>query len=614
MARDVAEATVTLKEKARGAFWGAAIGDALGWPQEMPRRRVRQQRSNDVVATGSFETWYRRSGGRFMPHEETIHAGEYSDDTQLLLCSARSILHGQDWLKHLACAELPTWTLYQRGGGGATKRAVEIWVNGRSPWSPELEGEKRRQYFDAGGNGVAMRILPHSLWGAHDKDFRLPARAIFLNGICTHGHPRALVGALAYGYVAWQAFRQSGTLPYGHLLEVALADNGAWTSLPDFTHSLAGWRDAVDESHEGRFEELWHRTTNEMRELLQKALSGIRAGALSMDTQVLSELGCFESARSGAGTVCAAASLYLASKYAPDPQHGVLEAAVAEGADTDTLASMAGALLGIVSGAEWLQSYRDRLQDQAYLGKLAELVCDASDHATWGEELSKPESRPKIAIDQFMDKLLVSKKAAQLSLPDGRGAVLENVEPVSTKSITLSGRIWTLRTADGQTLHVKKFERISTGGVKQGDLAFGQKRASARSRARFSSKVQAVKLIVGSLESARRFYGDVLGLKVARESKNLVNFGGVISLVPLDYASELGLPEGGTRSTKSIICLETSNIEVCYQRVADCPGANSTAITERAGRRVFRCLDPDQNVLEIFEAVRDKPLSKSGQD
>ena len=95
MGRDSVVENLTLRDKARGAFWGAAAGDALGWPQEMPGRRVRQVLRDEAV--GSFETWQRRSGGRFMPHQETILAGEYSDDTQLLLCTARAILSGRNW-------------------------------------------------------------------------------------------------------------------------------------------------------------------------------------------------------------------------------------------------------------------------------------------------------------------------------------------------------------------------------------------------------------------------------------------------------------------------------------------------------------------------------------
>src|ERR1700719_2758265 len=158
-------ASTKASEKALGAFLGAAVGDALGWPNEMPARRVRNKNIEAENPATGFEIWHRRSGGRFMPHEEIIRAGEYSDDTQLLLCSARSLLHGSVWLNHLVFKELPAWRVYQRGGGGATNRAVDIWMRGQPPWSLR-DDLKVKAYFDAGGNGVAMRIMPHAVLGA----------------------------------------------------------------------------------------------------------------------------------------------------------------------------------------------------------------------------------------------------------------------------------------------------------------------------------------------------------------------------------------------------------------------------------------------------------------
>ena len=191
---------VSLTEKAQGAFLGAAVGDALGWPQEDRSSRVgTQTQTNPQVPVAVFQRWTRRAGGRYYSHEETILPGEYSDDTQLLICTARSLLHSTQWWHHLARRELPLWTLYERGGGKATKRAAEIWLAGREPWSA---GEKtdRKNYYEAGGNGVAMRIMPHCLLGGAEAEFGNIARNIVADGLCTHGHPRALVGALAYGY------------------------------------------------------------------------------------------------------------------------------------------------------------------------------------------------------------------------------------------------------------------------------------------------------------------------------------------------------------------------------------------------------------------------------
>lgn len=91
-----------LDQRAKGALLGAAVGDALGWPQEDRSQRIDQNRScPSAKASRSFVSWRRRSGGRFYAHEEVIKAGEYSDDTQLILATARSLLFKDSGLSAL---------------------------------------------------------------------------------------------------------------------------------------------------------------------------------------------------------------------------------------------------------------------------------------------------------------------------------------------------------------------------------------------------------------------------------------------------------------------------------------------------------------------------------
>ena len=91
-------ATPALVAKGVGALQALAAGDALGWPQEM-RGSGRRTGSRPTVA---FHDWVRRAGGRFHAHEETIRAGEYSDDTQLSFAVARALLSTSRWAECLA--------------------------------------------------------------------------------------------------------------------------------------------------------------------------------------------------------------------------------------------------------------------------------------------------------------------------------------------------------------------------------------------------------------------------------------------------------------------------------------------------------------------------------
>ena len=188
--------------KAEGAFLALAAGDALGWPQEI-RRNVRSNASGTSSPRIEFQTWTRRTGGRYRPYEETIGAGEYSDDTQLTLAVARSRTnHGANWWKAFMRVELSRWTIYERGGGGATKRAAQAWLAGGPPWQSGKTDAVRR-YFDEGGNGVAMRVLPHALFLAGQDDPAVLVHDVVRDGAATHGHPRALVDATACAYAEW---------------------------------------------------------------------------------------------------------------------------------------------------------------------------------------------------------------------------------------------------------------------------------------------------------------------------------------------------------------------------------------------------------------------------
>lgn len=597
-------AATKTSEKTLGAFLGAAVGDALGWPNEMPARRVRGGNGGTGTLTTGFESWRRKSGGRFMPHEEVIRAGEFSDDTQLLLCSARSLLHGAEWLNHLVFKEFPAWRLYQRGGGGATMRAVDMWLEGRSPWSLPGDDSKLRAYYDAGGNGVAMRILPHVVVGSRDQSFQATGQAILLNGVCTHGHPRALVGALVYGFCLWRALLMSGTLAYGQLIELALNYRTDWSMFPERAGVLSGWWDQAQRLHQGSFDQLWSKTVSEMVALLERTLTGIKAGAISIDSEILSDLGCFDRSVNGSGTICAAAALYIASKYAPDPQNGIAEAANSKGADTDTLASMAGGLLGVIAGTEWLQRYRSQLQDEQYITELAQLLerveYDQSIHA----EVRKPTEKPGTVIDRFLSKLPDKASEGSLELPDGRKATIKEVSPVDTKSQNLRGRQWKLKADDGQFLYIKKLERVPQASGEQLGGRQGISKAGGKGKAvRFASKAKAVKLVVRDLERSRWFYHEVLGLKVVRESRTLVNLGGIISLVSRDHLSEFEFFDREASHTKAILCIECSNIEACHDRVRSFIESRVSPIQDRSGRKVFRCVDLDGNVIEVFESA-----------
>lgn len=437
--------------KAEGAFLALAAGDALGWPQELPRR-VRDRKG---IASPSleFRTWTRRSGDRFRPFDEIIQAGEYSDDTQLTLAVARCRAnHGEEWRDAFQRVELPRWTIYQRGGGGATMRAARAWVGGGAPWLSGDPGEVHR-YFHAGGNGVAMRVLPHALFLAgHDHPTDL-LRDVVRDGAATHGHPRALVGATTWAYAAWSLVRLNRTLGFGELLDLLIDEHDSWGAFPDAERGGNKWLAAANLVFGESYQYVWERTVGEMRRLLEHARDGIRQGVLANDRAVLADLGCFGKSK-GAGTVTAAGAAYLAARHAAQPTQGVLRAAFEQGADTDTLAAMTGGLLGCLAGDEWLPAPWRNVQDADYLRQIADRVARGPVE-TEPRPVEQPVAPQSILADLERDGV------QQLALGDfTRVKAVPLVEPrPASKSISV--RAWKLRTSAGQTLYVTKVYKLN---------------------------------------------------------------------------------------------------------------------------------------------------------
>ena len=429
--------------KAEGAFLAFAAGDALGWPQEFDA--AGRSRAGEVTPHVEFKAWTRRSGQR-RPFEDAVGAGEYSDDTQLLLAVARSrTTYGADWWRGFATVELPLWTLYERGGGSATKRAAQAWAGGHPPWRA-AEPEAVRRYFDAGGNGAAMRVLPHALFLARLECPSDLVRDAVLDGLATHGHPRALVSAAAYAYAAWSLVRQTRTLGFGELLDRLLDESSAWGAFPQPDRGGGTWLAAAKQVT-GDYERLWTQTVGEMRALVETARRAVRAGALADDHAVLAELGCFGPAKD-AGFVTAAAAAYLAARHAAQPVQGVLRAAFESGADTDTLAAMTGGLLGCLAGVEWIPRPWLDVQDAGYLRQMAGRIAAGP---TAAEPLAVP-ARPDLRA--VRSELAHTGAGSDVVLGGGMRVRVESLTDPKPMATSPAVRRCRLATAAGQTVYV----------------------------------------------------------------------------------------------------------------------------------------------------------------
>jgi ADP-ribosylglycohydrolase len=433
-------------DKCLGAIIGAAVGDALGWPDEQNSKNLSKDNPKNKEM---FEKWVRRDGYRIWSHDEEIYPGEYSDDTQLIIATARSLRYGPGWSKYFTRVELPTWLSYERGGGGATKRAAEAWKRGNNPWN--LEKEKKidvEKYFNAGGNGVAMRILPHVFMSEGNWEEVIPE--VFLNGTVTHGHPRALIGAMLYADALVYLFNNERTLGYGELVEYLLDRKDKWGEFPN-VQKIENWLSAANTIWNDKYMDIWGSVVEEVMDQLKTVKEGLDQGALDMGNEVLERLGCFDKKVNGAGTVTAVAAIYLASKYASSPRLALIEAAHLKNSDTDTLASMVGGLLGMIHGSEFLSVSWLDVQDYEYLkGVIHQKTMIEEQMKAPLFDYSNNEMKAKLKQMRVGDHLIVQ--------PFGK-LTLKEKRP--NKSNTKGSVVNTLKfiSEEGQSIFVKTFEK-----------------------------------------------------------------------------------------------------------------------------------------------------------
>ncbi|MGY2011937.1 ADP-ribosylglycohydrolase family protein [Nocardia gipuzkoensis] len=488
-----------IHDRARGILLGAACGDALGWPQEQRGGLIGGQKARDErPAEPHFREWTRTAGHYRSRYHDPVRAGDYSDDTQLLLATARACLRGPDWWEHLVEIELPTWLLYQRGAGGAVLRAASSWADGSPPWranSKRKTAANGRAYREAGANGVAMRIAPHAICASDPTDL---VSRVFHDGIATHGHPRALVGGLAYAQALAYAARSKSPLGYGELLSIV--ENGfvspqrAVDLLPDDWGSSA----EIEE-----FSATWATTNSEMFELLRIIDRSLGRGSLSRPEETLVELGCCNKSINGAGTVSTAGALYLASRFAARPLSGLLTAAFLRKADTDTLASMTAGLFGAIHGDQWLGDMATTVQDSAYLTRVATAL-------TTDQKLPSIQRAgdARSLNRELIERLTSSAPTPTGELPDKRRYRIRQRDPLD------GGRQrFVLDLSDGQTLiidtHITSHQLMLETTPRSSQLSDYPPGGDSR------NKLVGITFLTSNLEGCVDFYTTLLDQNIA---------------------------------------------------------------------------------------------------
>ncbi|MEV6712600.1 ADP-ribosylglycohydrolase family protein [Lentzea sp. NPDC051208] len=308
-----------------GLLAGGALGDALGAPFE----------GQSAVAAAEL-TEHEKSGTRLT----------HTDDTALALVLARHLADRRDERgvdgDMLALELAQAWKAEPWRGYGSGAQHVLGLIEAGVPWSRAARATFGGQ--GSYGNGAAMRVAPVALVATslhHAAELGRRSAEV------THAHEDGQLGAACLAGAAYLALHSTP----GRRLDVArlLQDLGR-----------------VVRSRS------WHQKFDRIGELIRHEVApGHAARALGNDVSAL-------------GSVPLALLAFLGRC---DEAAETIRYAVLAGGDTDTIASMAGALVGARNGAAaFPESWTSRLEATEQLGRLADQISTASRTRSSGEE------------------------------------------------------------------------------------------------------------------------------------------------------------------------------------------------------------------------------------
>jgi len=284
-----------LRDKFRGCLVGLAVGDALGAPAEF-------------LSAAEVAARY----GRLEDYLGDAHwpAGQHTDDTEMALCLARSLVEKRAVVLADIAARFVHWMVTDgRGIGNQTRAVLTRVAAGEEPLAASLEVWERsgRQ---AAGNGGVMRCAPIGLFAWRDRASLIEHSRLTCR--LTHPDPRCEWSCVAVNVAIAELLRDS--------------------------ESVA---EAVAEATAGQCPEV------------EAAVAEARASQV----QALGVDGWDQ------GYTIVTTRIALAALFGGDPLEEALVAVISRGGDADTNGAVAGALLGARDGyqaipARWREGLR----------------------------------------------------------------------------------------------------------------------------------------------------------------------------------------------------------------------------------------------------------------
>lgn len=357
-----------LDDRIRASASWAAYGDALGFITELAGPSgLRSRIGAEHVET--TQHWNRRIGGRSGPTVK-LPAGTISDDTQLRLASSRAIRgDGTFDVELFSKIELTTFPAYAMGAGRGTLSAAAALKRRSATWVANFFDDGAVKYVNGGGNGAAMRIHPHVWHTLNDSSVDRMVFEVVSNSVCTHGHPRGIVGAVFHAFCVREAVR------------VGVPDPGTLTALAEELGVVAEviradpklgalWETQWERESRRRFDNAVEEVTVEILDDIRNASDAPSREPAHAYRSAVDQLNAKNPKQRGSGTKTSVLGAIAAWLFQDDPVQGMQMCANELGTDTDSIATMAGAILGPsvgeeipgpVSGLEYVMLEADRM-------------------------------------------------------------------------------------------------------------------------------------------------------------------------------------------------------------------------------------------------------------
>ncbi|MGA8137106.1 MULTISPECIES: ADP-ribosylglycohydrolase family protein [Pseudomonas] len=298
--------------RALGAFYGLALGDALGMPtQSLSRAQIRAR-------FGSITTLV--DAGPDQPIAPNMPAGSITDDTEQAILVGQLLIDGNGHIEPALLAErLIAWEAVMQAKGSqdllgpSTKRAIEMILAGHSP-------EEAGRYGTT--NGAAMRITPVGIAADVDQPQRF-LDAVIQACQVTHNTSLGISSAAAVAAVISCGINRQSlahALDIGTEMAFSAEQHGHWVAGGRLGPRIRWVRELVRDCPDAELADLLYDVVGTS---VASQESVVVAFALAQRV-ALGQLNAFEA-------LCLAASI---------------------GGDTDTIAGILGAMLGACDGLD----------------------------------------------------------------------------------------------------------------------------------------------------------------------------------------------------------------------------------------------------------------------